>query len=328
MSFIRYVRGGGAGTGQQPDLASFVAGTVAPVRGYAGQTPRSLDRQSSAPIPISDLRRKIARHGGPSRSIELTVEGSFFRAVLLCSGWWERTTKARLTDSIQWRDGVQHWLFSGFEQWGPSWDLNPGGGQQRDYLFGQIGDGDEADSMPVVVEGAKLGTLTEAVAAANACAVPVRMRGFVLRRQDLPDAALQQASQQWGANFDYCLMVSGNEPGHFVEPASSNGDAAMYSGYLWQCWLPTTLARWKPEVPGEPPALEAPHLNEVFFIWEHTNFANVAAINYNLDSVRQKTAYIERREGGLILVQKSSELIEGEQALSREDFYDFIARPE
>ena len=54
----------------------------------------------------------------------LTVTGHFFPSALLSFGWWDRVNRSLETD-IKWKDPIlQRWLFSGFEQWAPSWDLN------------------------------------------------------------------------------------------------------------------------------------------------------------------------------------------------------------
>jgi hypothetical protein len=53
-------------------------------------------------------------------------------------------------------------------------------------------------------------------------------------------------------------------------------------------------------------------VGDVYIVWEHTNFAAKQALEYNLASLKDKEAFIEkthREDGGLILLQKSHQLI-------------------
>jgi hypothetical protein len=302
-------------------VESFIKGTVTYVRAFGGRDPRSVDRGATSTVSIAQVRRKLMRAPPPNIATELTVEGVFFPAVLLCSGWWERRRGVALADATKWRNDLQHWLFSGFEQWGPSWDVNPADNPTERYLIGQIGEGDEADSLPVIIAASKAADVREQLAG-GAQAFTVRARGFLCHRRNIADTELQQRILQWGKSFDFCLIISPNEPQHFVSP---RGDAPdVYSGYLWQCWLPQTLATFDGETDKESAILKPPRLTDVYFLWEHTNLTKDGAVRYNLDSLHHKAAFLRKEHGDLILVQKSSNLIEGEQALSRDDFYRFV----
>ena len=42
-----------------------------------------------------------------------------------------------------------------------------------------------------------------------------------------------------------------------------------------------------------------PRMDEVYFVWEHTNFARSDAVDYNLDSLRHKTEFLNERNTGV-----------------------------
>jgi len=68
-----------------------------------------------------------------------------------------------------------------------------------------------------------------------------------------------------------------------------------------------------------------PSINEVFFIWEHTDFSKPDAVAYNTDSLEKKAAYFKERYGELVLLQKSSDLVPGEEPLfCTSEFYNKI----
>jgi hypothetical protein len=302
-------------------VPQFLIKSIEHVEGFGGRNPKAVDRGGTSVVPIGQVRGKIKREKPPEVAAEITVEGTFFPAVLLCSGWWERRKGVALAQSIEWRNDLQHWLFSGFEQWGPSWDVNPVNESEEHYLIGQIGEGDEADSLPVIIAGSKAADIREQLAR-GIQAFSIRAKGFLCHRRNITDVGLQRRIQQWGKSFDFCLMVKENEPEHFASPRP--GAPELYSGYLWQCWLPESYARFVDETVGGAATLEPPRLTDVYFLWEHTNLTKPGAVDYNLDSLRNKVKFLRKEHGDLILVQKSSNLIEGEQALSRDDFYRFV----
>jgi hypothetical protein len=87
----------------------------------------------------------------------------------------------------------------------------------------------------------------------------------------------------------------------------------VYSGYLWKCVAPKRYLKDK-----------RVSLNDVWFIWEHTNFASPEAVSYNLDSLERKEDYVRRDHGELVLVQKSSFLVPGDPAWRAEEVYDLL----
>lgn len=54
-------------------------------------------------------------------------------------------------------------------------------------------------------------------------------------------------------------------------------------------------------------------LNEVYFVWEHTNFVAKEAVAYNLEGLEHKERFIAKLHPGskLILLQKSHEIVPG-----------------
>jgi hypothetical protein len=65
-------------------------------------------------------------------------------------------------------------------------------------------------------------------------------------------------------------------------------------------------------------------LNQVYFVWEHTNFAKQGAVAYNLESLEHKERYLRDKRGELVLVQKSSPLVPGEPEWSHEEIYNLL----
>ncbi|WP_159351501.1 hypothetical protein [Roseomonas harenae] len=300
---------------------------VGHLKDFPGHNPAKVDREQDGTQPVGELRRKIAKQRPPNEAVLVSLQGVFFPALLLRSGWWERQQGQALAETIVWQDQLQHWLFSGFERWGPSWDVNPSTNQSEQYLFGQLGEGDEADSLAVIISPSKSGAIRQRLQQ-DAQAFNVNAKGFLCHRKNLPDADLRRLTGRWGKSFNYCLLISSCEKDHFIEPRVLSA-ADMYSGYLWQCWMPEECAKVdRSKLKSESFALlEPPQLNQVYFLWEHTDFSNSDAVRYNLDSLEHKASFLQNKRGKLILVQKSSELVKGEQALSREDFYEFLMKP-
>lgn len=260
-----------------------------------------------AAVDIADLREQLAERG-PAPDPELvTVRGVIFPCVLLFPAYWERTSAAK-RPWIAWRDELQEWLFHGFEQWGPSWAVdNPA---TPDVLLGQIGRGDELESVLLVLEG-------ELARAARAglgemMAVEAEVTGVLTDRAQLGDP-LGAQSERWGGQFDSAILATDRHAGHRIEIV---GRPSTYSAYLWQCWSPTEWVR----DPAEP------RVDESFFVWEHTDVAKPSALEYNLDSLSRKTAYLRERYGELILVQKSSHVVPGHARFPTERFHELLKR--
>jgi hypothetical protein len=116
---------------------------------------------------IEDLREKLLERDSLMNSenpeddtiLDITVRGTLFTCALLRSGWWDRR-EPNMAEPVFVGDGIQRWLFQGFNDWAPSWDFVWGDPQwhtdeTRRYLIAQIGHRDEADSLPVLLPRSK-----------------------------------------------------------------------------------------------------------------------------------------------------------------------------
>ena len=269
---------------------------------------------------IEDLRTKLLfGRQRPADPVPITVTGTLFPCALLSSGWWEKHHK--LSARIRWRDEIQEWLFQGFDDWGPSWDFTwhfdqgPAAAAHPDFIA-QLGDGDEANSLPVLLPAAKAKRLYEYIegqaAAERWGGLDAEVTGVLGHRRSFKGALDPLTSQLFGGLLDYCLWLDEDDPNHGIEPLARR--TTVYSGYLWKCVAPLSL--------GD----KLPLLNDVYFIWEHTNFASPAAVAYNLDSLARKEEYLEKRYGKFMLVQKSSSLVPGDPRWSSEEIYKILLK--
>lgn len=301
-----------------PEVDTFLEASLDHATLWSATELTSVDHDPNATVKIAELRPALVAPGAQPliKALERTFEGVFFPALLLCSGWWDLGGATALADEIQWPHDLQYWLFSGFEKWGPSWDVNPKEIKQEQYLFGQMGEGDEAESLTVIIAGSKAQDLCAKIAQGERT-FSIRATGTMCHRDHVRDVGgLRRQIRQWGKSFDYCLIVYDDEAAHKVVLVKD--PPRLYSGYIWQCVLPESLARYTDG------ALQSPNLQDAFFLWEHTNLARTAAVDYNVESLLRKREYVAREFGKVITLQKSVHFIEGECALPRERFYDFV----
>jgi hypothetical protein len=255
------------------------------------------------------------------------VHGLLYPCALLVSGWWE--SQLEKIEGTQWHNGIQEWLFRGFHAWGPSWDFtwdfeqaeNAPAVPAKPYAIAQLGDGDEANSIPVIIPADKARKLRgkfqergrEMHMAVGGFLSTVT--GILCHRSSCPEAARLGLV---GGILDYCIWLQPAEAGHKISLDRNKPD--IYSGYLWKCLAP------KAWVDQDKPL----GLNQVYFVWEHTNFADENSIHYNLDSLAHKEAYIGKQHDNaeLVLLQKSSMLIPGEPKWNKQEFYDFFLHRE
>lgn len=118
---------------------------------------------------VTDLREMLLND--PVRREELkrqprtvSVRGLLYPSALLVSGWWE--SRMQKIEGAKWHNGLQEWLFSGFHSWGPSWDFTwdferPENQANKPAFVAQLGEGDEANSIPVIIPADKAEKLTE-----------------------------------------------------------------------------------------------------------------------------------------------------------------------
>lgn len=262
-------------------------------------------RERGGRISVAELKAKLSSRSILRRPQCLTVTGRFFPTALLSFGWWDRVHKD-LDREVQWKDpALQQWLFSGFEQWAPSWDLNDWSNDKPFNLIGQIGENDEADSIPVLVKSEhkakKIRELMGSQLVVNANVVGCLCHESHLRT--LPtlgqeDTAFLESIKEL-SSAQYYLVLQDSEESHTVEPLVQSAD--YYSGYIWQCWAPQ---EWVPAQAYDT------RLPGAYFVWEHTNFADPDVIRYGLDSMDRKVGYLRKRlrerlslSGELVLLQ-------------------------
>jgi hypothetical protein len=273
------------------------------------------DRTIRGSEKIEDLRAKLL-HGAPQfeHPVQITVHGTLFPCALLSSGWWERRQDDKVKH-LQWRDGLQQWLFHGFDLWGPSWDFtwdfdNPEASAKRPYFIAQLGDGDEANSIPVLIPAAKAKRLHELLASTWG-GLEAAVTGVLGHRAHFAKYVDHRALELFGGLLDYCLWIDEDQKGHTIARQAVRTE--IYSGYLWKCVAPKALL-----------SAGTPCLNDVYFIWEHTNFADRDALAYCLESIERKEEQIRRKYGDLMLVQKSSGLVPGTPALAADTIYGML----
>jgi hypothetical protein len=258
---------------------------------------------------ISKLFKRV--NDGPSidRPELVTVSGVFYPAVLLTPGIRAGSDPVEGAKEIVWRTPLQRWLFSGFEEWAPSWDLNTPDGDDQP-LFGQLGYEDEAYSLLVIVTGPRAGHVREKLLEAGEMVSNVELTGALIHRSHV-EAQLPKGLD-WENKFDYCLGVNLSQ-GHRIERA---GPADPYSGYLWECVVPKQWMQGR----------DVPEFTDSFFVWEHTDFASTDSQDYGLDALKHKHGYIEERFGELQLVQKSAPIVPGDPVLDTKSFYTVLER--
>lgn len=304
---------GAASGGGWADLRAFggyMGGRSAYVHSLAVGESKGQEVRFDGIQEVESLRRKLLTGPILEKPAEITVRGTLFPCVLLSAGWWERRAKDKLQD-LKWRDPLQAWLFHGFEQWGPSWDVSLSvSGDPNPYLFAQLGTGDEVDSLLIIIPGQKA-RLVRDYLLNQRMPFEARITGSLLHRRHLSEAERSRLGR-WGRAFDYCLRLDEDNQRHAVSPLRD--DPEVYSGYLWQCLAPKDWVKEK----------QMPQLTDVFFIWEHTDFTKPDAVKYNLDSLQRKEVYLESRFGNLLLLQKSSILVPGDPAYPSQEFYNRI----
>lgn len=262
---------------------------------------------------IKQLREALKNHKELKEPKLIKVKGTFFPAALLNAGWWE---SVRDEVNINWRSSLQQWLFEGFDLWAPSWDIswdfeNSGRYTKSSYCVAQLTDGDEADSIAVIIPP-KLANVWRDKFRNGWGGCEVSITGILGHRSQARNE-LPQGNVLCGQAEDYCIWLKDDDNQYKIEKLNTKTD--LYSGYLWQCWIPR---KWWEES-------DSIGLKDVYIVWEHTNFAAKDAYNYNLSSLRDKVSYIEKTDGELILLQKSHGLlVPGDPLWSIEDFYKIL----
>lgn len=304
---------------------------VMPHMPFMGDPSQPWDLIPEGPIEVNELRKMLLQVDPigklPKPKLIKEVKGTLYPCALLSSGWWERQEEGKAFEP-EWNDGVQAWLFHGFHEWGPSWNFtwdfeSLEKDKVKPYFIAQLGDGDESNSITVIIPHEKAKKLHEEFRQRGGelrltvSGLDVEVTGLLCHRpQFLKAAGLSLAeAASLGLRLDildYCIWLKEGETGHKI--SLRRNETKIYSGYLWKCVAPKN---WFDEN-------KSLGLNQVYFIWEHTNFVDKDAIDYNLDSLKHKESYIIERHGELVLLQKSSLLVPDEPKWSMQDFYDFL----
>jgi hypothetical protein len=288
-----------------------------PHKAWGSRPAGEIDTEIGDKETISDLRLKLERRALDLNVVrQLSVSGTLFPCALLSSGWWEHQASSK-SWKLKWRDkGTQQWLFEGFDKWGPSWDFtwdmdNWHKSQARPHFIAQLGDGDEANSLPVFIPRDKAQRLNAIFRQEKWGGVEAQVTGMLGSRKQFTTGLDARALELFGGLLDYCLWLDADNEAHCIEPSLER--TQIYSGYLWKCLAPKAWI-----------AKRKPCLNDVYFVWEHTNFAKADAVDYALEALEHKERFLERRHGKLVLLQKSSSLVPGKVALPSEDIYSLL----
>lgn len=259
---------------------------------------------------VETLRKRLLRLACLRQPIEVKVTGTLFPAALLAAGWWERCQQV-MPHHVDWRDDLQKWLFYGFDLWAPSWDFTweTLGDGRISHVIAQLGSGDEADSIPVFIPNEKA-TGLRAFLKDGWGGIEAEVTGFLGHRRHF--VARHAGVEMVGGMLDYCLWIEDDRDEHGI--AALHRRTEVYSGYLWKCVIPKAWLEQKP----------IPELRDVYFVWEHTNFRDRDAVNYNIDSLLHKERYIESLHGPLVLLQKSSSIVPGVEHWSTSQFRDAL----
>jgi hypothetical protein len=266
---------------------------------------------------VENLRVKLVVNGTVLEQPQpIKVTGSLFPCALLSSGWWEKNAKTPV-ENVEWRDEIQQWLFQGFDLWGPSWDFswdfeNWEQSKQRPYFIAQLGDGDEANSLPILIPREKAQRLQEYIHDKGKWGgIEAEITGVLGHRRHFTNCLEPELMELFGGLLDYCIWIDESNRDHGIKPRVQRTD--IYSGYLWRCVVPEAALKD-----------HSPSLQDVYFIWDHTNFASKDAVAYNVEALEGKQAYIERKVGKLAMIQKSSFLVPGKPLWTQEQIYQLL----
>jgi hypothetical protein len=266
---------------------------------------------------IASLRLKLLHGVLLDNPKLLTVRGTLFPCALLTSGWWERQVgEGSARNDVYLPDPVQSWLFKGFDLWAPSWDFTwvldtQGDGNGPGRFVAQLGTGDEADSLPVFIPPLRAIKLREYFQEGWG-GLEAEVTGLLGHRRHFKEHFKEIDS--FGGLLDYCLWIDGEDDSNHQGILPRQQPTSLYSGYLWKCLAPRNIVE----------ANAVRSLRDVYFVWDHTNFASPDAVNYSLDALLHKEAYIRKQHGDLVLLQKSSALVPGECRFSTQQAFDII----
>jgi len=203
---------------------------------------------------VDQLRKKLLKMSRLKEPAQMTVRGTLYPCALLSPGWWDRQEKSKKIKPL-WSEPLQKWLFQGFDLWGPSWDFCWDFDENHDhlnpYFISQLGDGDESDSIPILIPHDKAEKLREEFREGWG-GVEAEVTGLLGHRDQF--SKVPGGLGRVGGLLDYCIWLKTDEKGHKI--ALLCDETELYSGYLWKCVAP---AKWLEEK-------SALDLNQVYFI--------------------------------------------------------------
>lgn len=244
-------------------------------------------------IAANELKERFKTQPVPIFPKEVYVTGVFFPTTLISFGWWDRSIQqfGGGIDAINWRDpALQKWLFSGFQEWAPSWDLNTWSDKSTLDFVGQIGTYDEADSIPVLIKSdRKAKKIRDDMAdsvVANATVIGKLCHQSHFESWETISESERDMLTKISKSFStqYCILIDDDDKRHDVVLLRDEVD--HYSGYVWNCLTPT---EWMPSDAAEV------RLPSAYFVWEHTNLADKDVRRFGLDCLDGKVALLQKR---------------------------------
>ena len=294
----------------QSGAEPYLGERLAPLKDFLVESPSTANTGARLVGTIKDLREKLKDSERFEEPVLIKVRGTLFPAALLTAGWWERKRERALV--IPWKNPLQRWLFDGFDLWAPSWDVCWGAVDPKQpsqpYYIAQLTEGDEADSLPVILGPDRAKRLADEFRDSWG-GFEVTLVGMLGHRYQfegrVPPMNLKRDP------LDYYISIEDDNKQHTITRLTTTTD--LYSGYLWKLLAPEEWVRGQ-EVLG---------LDQVYFVWEHTNFVEKEAVEYNLAGLEHKEGLIAARHPGskLVLLQKSHEIVPGEPEWRVEKFY-------
>jgi len=292
----------------------YLGGRLAHLKDFLVDSTDSGNTSTESIGTIRELRAKLSEGKKElEKPVLIRVRGTLFPAALLTEGWWERKRRGPAALKIEWKNPLQEWLFRGFDLWAPSWDICWGatapGKESEPYFIAQLTEGDEADSLPVVMGADQAKRLKDEFRdswGGFEVSVVGRLGHRYQFNKKLPKNIRRNPA-------DYYISVEDGNRKHKINRLPAKTD--LYSGYLWKLVAPQEWLRNE----------EMLSLNHVYFVWEHTNFVEKQAVDYNLEGLAHKESLIAKQHPGsnLVLLQKSHNMVPGTPTWSVERFYKF-----
>lgn len=265
-----------------------------------------------------DLLNKIKEKNINEVNLDFHVEGTLFPTLLLCPGWWDRKTNRDYTTNLDDCNDIQKWLFTGFEQWAPSWEVSLE--MEKPWLLAQLAGQDEAESIALIIDKYHAENIRKSFYNKKS-PLKVEVTGSLFHRRDLPVDMLLDNNEISTMVNDYCIVVRQENKNHNIKTLE---ESRFYTGYLWQCCIPEKIYENK----KSPDGTIYPKISDVYMIWEHTQYGSKEAVEYNLHGLNEKKVFIEKYISDKLIVIQNSSIIVGndEKILPKEMFFSSISK--